>query len=142
MKYNIIPAEYKNEECNKNNDINSKFFIQKCDKYTKKKVIKFKRIKRKCKKRSKKTLKNKKQESGSSIFSSKEDLFEICQSFNSTSLNEEDKFDSEKYKVDLLNSNNNNNNKIEENYQSEVNSQVITIFVGIPFNSKSLIQKK
>ena len=81
-----------------------------------------------------------------SILSPYESLVDSLSS-SSIQLSEEEKFNSEKFRIDLLNSNHNNNNNrinIEGNCDSEENIQYLrneTIFIGLSFNSKSLIHK-
>ena len=146
----------------KSNYLNQTLLNQKPEKLKKKKVRKFLRIKRKIKankniKRitNKKKNKNKnapkenknKQISTLSILSPYESLVGSLSSSSSIQLSEEEKFDSEKFRIDLLNSNNNDNNKIniEGYYDSEENIQYLrneTIFIGLSFDSKSLIHKE
>ena len=80
-----------------------------------------------------------------SILSPYESLVDSLSS-SSIQLSEEEKFNSEKFRIDLLNSNHNNNRiNIEGNYDSEENIQYLrneTIFIGLSFNSKSLIHKE
>ena len=134
----------------RSNNLNQKLFIQKSDKSKKKRLRKFIRIKSKNKtnKNNIKPLKHKKhyikedknnQFYDSYIYSTQKDLFELIESRsnNLMAFNEEDKFDSKKSNIDLLES---NHNKIiiEGYFESEENSQILkneTIFVGITFNS-------
>ena len=125
----------------KSNYLNHTLLNQKPEKLKKKKVRKFLRIKRKNKNVPKI---NKKMQI--CLLSPKESLVESLSS-SSIQFNEEDRFDSEKFRIDLLNSNNNDNNKIniEGYYDSEENIQYLrseTIFIGLSFNSKSLIHKE
>ena len=134
----------------RSNNLNQKLFTQKSDKRKKKRLRKFIRIKSKNKtnKNNIKPLKHKKhyikedknnQFYDSYIYSTQKDLFELIESRsnNLMAFNEEDKFDSKKSNIDLLESNH-NKIKIEGYFESEENSQVLkneTIFVGITFNS-------
>ena len=134
----------------RSNNLNQKLFTQKSDKSKKKRLRKFIRIKSKNKtnKNNIKPLKHKKhyikedknnQFYDSYIYSTQKDLFELIESRsnNLMAFNEEDKFDSKKSNIDLLESNH-NKIKIEGYFESEENSQVLkneTIFVGITFNS-------
>ena len=134
----------------RSNNLNQKLFTQKSDKRKKKRLRKFIRIKSKNKtnKNNIKPLKHKKhyikedknnQFYDSYIYSTQKDLFELIESRsnNLMAFNEEDKFDSKKSNIDLLESNH-NKIKIEDYFESEENSQVLkneTIFVGITFNS-------
>ena len=145
----------------KSNYLNQTLLNQKPEKLKKKKVRKFLRIKRKIKankniKRITNKNKNKnapkgnknKQISTLSILSPYESLVGSLSSSSSIQLSEEEKFDSEKFRIDLLNSNHNNNNNrinIEGNCDSEENIQYLrneTIFIGLSFDSKSLIHKE
>ena len=134
----------------RSNNLNQKLFTQKSDKRKKKRLRKFIRIKSKNKtnKNNIKPLKHKihyikedknNQFYDSYIYSTQKDLFELIESRsnNLMAFNEEDKFDSKKSNIDLLES---NHNKIiiEGYFESEENSQILkneTIFVGITFNS-------
>ena len=134
----------------RSNNLNQKLFTQKSDKSKKKRLRKFIRIKSKNKtnKNNIKPLKHKihyikedknNQFYDSYIYSTQKDLFELIESRsnNLMAFNEEDKFDSKKSNIDLLESNH-NKIKIEDYFESEENSQVLkneTIFVGITFNS-------
>ena len=134
----------------RSNNLNQKLFTQKSDKSKKKRLRKFIRIKSKIKtnKNNIKPLKHKKhyikedknnQFYDSYIYSTQKDLFELIESRsnNLMTFNEEDKFDSKKSNIDLLESNH-NKIKIEGYFESEENSQVLkneTFFVGITFNS-------
>ena len=144
----------------KSNYLNHTLLNQKPEKLKKKKVRKFLRIKRRIKANNnikritnKKKNKNKNVPKGNknmqistlSILSPYESLVDSL-SKSSIQLSEEEKFNSEKFRIDLLNSNHNNNNRIniEGNYDSEENIQYLrneTIFIGLSFNSKSLIHK-
>ena len=134
----------------RSNNLNQKLFTQKSDKRKKKKQRKIIKIKSKNKtnKNNIKPLKHKihyikedknNQFYDSYIYSTQKDLFELIESRsnNLMAFNEEDKFDSKKSNIDLLESNH-NKIKIEGYFESEENSQVLkneTIFVGITFNS-------
>ena len=163
MKNNNNPIFINNNLDYQSNYLNHTLLKQNPEKLKKKKVRTFLRIKRKIKTNNnikritnKKKKKNKSVPKGNqnmqistlSILSLKESLVESLSS-SSIQLNEEDRFDSEKFRIDLLNSNNNNNNNnrinIEGNYDSEENIQYLrneTIFIGLSFNSKSLIHKE
>ena len=158
MKKNKFVFINNNEE-NQNNNLNHKLLNQKSDKPKKKKVRKFigikriikdnNKIKRIRKKKKIKTVpkynKNNKTPE-SSIFLSKESLNNIFNgnTSNSNSLSNQERFDPERSRIDLLRSNNDKNRiKIEENYDSEESILYLrneTIYIGL--NSKSLIHKK
>ena len=151
MKKNKFALIYNNKE-NQNNNLN-----QKSDKSKKKKVRKFIRIKRIIKnnnnikrirkKKKIKTIPNNKnnQTPESPIFLSKENLNTILvgNASNSDSLNNEERFDHERSRIDLLRSNNDNNRIIiDENYDSERNTLYLSETIYIGLNSESLIHKK
>ena len=159
MKNNNNPIFINNNLDYQSNYLNHTLLKQNPEKLEKKKVRTFLRIKRKIKTNNnikritnKKKKKNKNvpkankniQISTLSILSTNESLVESLSS-SSIQLNEEDRFDSEKFRIDLLNSNNNNRINIEGNYNSEENIQYLrneTIFIGLSLNSKSLIHKE
>ena len=160
MKINKF-AFINNKEEYQNNNLHHKLLNKKSDKPKKKKVRKFIRIKRKFKENNniKRIKKNKKiktvpndnknnQTPESPIFLSKESLNTIFNGNinNSDSLNEEERFDPEKSRIDLLRSNNDNKRIIfEGNYDSDENALFLrneTIFIGLPLYSKSLVHKK
>jgi len=160
MKINKY-AFINNNEDNQNNNLHHKLLNKKSDKPKKKKIRKFIRIKRKFKENNniKRIKKNKKiktvpndnknnQTPESPIFLSKESLNTIFNGNinNSDSLNEEERFDPEKSRIDLLRSNNDNKRIIfEGNYDSDENALFLrneTIFIGLPLYSKSLVHKK
>ena len=158
MKKNKFVFINNNEE-NQNNNLNHKLLNQKSDKPKKKKVRKFigikriikdnNKIKRIRKKKKIKTVpkynKNNKTPE-SSIFLSKESLNNIFNgnTSNSNSLSDEERFDPEISRINLLRSNNDKNRIIiEEKYDSEESILYLrneTIYIGL--NSKSLIHKK
>ena len=160
MKNNNNPIFINNNLDYQSNYLNHTLLNQKPEKLKKKKVRKFLRIKRRIKANNnikritnKKKNKNKNVPKGNkimqistlSILSPYESLVDSLSS-SSIQLSEEEKFNSEKFRIDLLNSNHNNNNRIniEGNYDSEENIQYLrneTIFIGLSFNSKSLIHK-
>ena len=155
MKINKFAFINNNEE-NQNNNLHHKLLNKKSDKPKKKKIRKFIRIKRNNIKRIKKNKKiktvpkdNKNNKTPESpIFLSKESLNNIFNGNinNSDSLNEEERFDPEKSRIDLLRSNNDNNRIIfEGNYDSDENTLFLrneTIFIGLSLYSKSLVHKK
>ena len=160
MKINKFAFINNNEE-NQNNNLHHKLLNKKSDKPKKKKVRKFIRIKRKFKENNniKRIKKNKKIKTvpkdkknnitpESPIFLSKESLNIIFDgnTGNSDSLKEEERFDPERSRIDLLRSNNDNNKIIiEGNYDSDENTLFLrneTIFIGLSLNSKSLVPKK
>ena len=158
MKNNNNPIFINNNLDYQSNYLNHTLLNQKPEKLKKIKVRKFLRIKRKIKANNNiKRITNKKKKKNKNVpkinkkmqiclLSPKESLVESLSS-SSIQLNEEDRFDSEKFRIDLLNSNNNDNNKIniEGYYDSEENIQYLrseTIFIGLSFNSKSLIHKE
>ena len=158
MKKNRFVLINNNEE-NQNNNLKHKLLNQKSDKPKKKKVRKFigikriikdnNKIKRIRKKKKIKTVpkdnKNNKTPE-SSIFLSKESLNNIFNgnTSNSNSLSDEERFDPEISRINLLRSNNDKNRIIiEEKYDSEESILYLrneTIYIGL--NSKSLIHKK
>jgi len=148
MKLNI-PFQ-SNLDYRENNE-RQKLFSKKSEFCKRIKIRKFIRIKRKIKTKINKRKnirhkkhcqkeKNKNNEFyASSLYSTQESLIAMIDSI-SNNLNEEEKFDPQKFKIDLLNCNDNNNNKIsiEGNCESNENSHYLrneTIYVGFSFKS-------
>ena len=160
MKKNNNPVFINNSLDYKSNYLNHTLLNQKPEKPKKKKLRKFLRIKRiikdnnnikritnKKKKKNKNVPKRNKNMQISTLSMLSPESLVGNLSNSSIQLNEEEKFDPKKFRIDLLNSNYNNNNRInkEENCDSEENIQYLrneTIFIGLSFDSKSLIHKE
>ena len=147
MKLNI-PLQ-SNLDYRENNE-KQKLFSKKSEFCKRMKIRKFIRIKRKIKTKKNKGKnirhkkhcqkeKNKNNEFyASSLYSTQERLIVMIDSI-SNNLNDEEKFDPQKSKIDLLNCNDNNNKiNIEGNCKSNENSHYLrneTIYVGFSFKS-------